>query len=159
LADERRIVMAGAIQMLKDDHRTVDELFKRYEGAGEGAVEEKRQIRDRVIKELSVHAYIEEEVFYPATKEARQETEDMVQEAYQEHAQAKQALGQLATLEPDDPQFDSVMQQLIADVRHHVDEEENEMFPKVNEAMSPQELSDLGQRLEESKKSAPESPE
>ena len=148
--------MAGAIQLLKDDHKTVEDLFKRYEQTGEGAVEEKRQIRDRVVKELSIHAHIEEEVFYPATKEARQETADMVKEAYEEHAKAKQALGQLAALEPDDPQFGTVMEQLIRDVRHHVEEEEGEMFPKVNEAMSPQELSELGDRLQESKKGARE---
>jgi hemerythrin superfamily protein len=150
--------MAGAIQMLKDDHKTVEDLFSRYEAAGEEAVEEKRQVRDRIVKELSVHAHIEEEVFYPATREARRETEDMVKEAYEEHSKAKQTLGQLAGLEPSDPQFDTVMQQLIKDVRHHVEEEENEMFPKVNEAMSSQELSDLGDRLQESKKGAPESP-
>jgi hemerythrin superfamily protein len=150
--------MAGAIQMLKDDHKTVDDLFKRYEQAGEEATEEKRQIRDQVVEELSIHAYIEERVFYPATRAARQETEDMVKEALEEHAKAKQALSQLATLEPDDPHFDTVMQQLIEDVRHHVEEEENEMFPKVNETLSSQELSELGDRLQESKKGAPESP-
>lgn len=144
--------------MLKDDHKAVDDLFKRYEEAGEGAVEEKRAIRDRVVKELSIHAHIEEVVFYPATREARGETEDMVREALQEHAEAKQALQQLSALEPDDPQFDQVMTQLVKDVRHHVDEEENEMFPKVNEALSPQALSDLGDQLQEAKKGAPETP-
>ena len=150
--------MAGAIQLLKDDHKTVEDLFKRYEEAGEGAVEEKRTIRDRVVKELSIHAHIEEVVFYPATKEARGETEDLVREALEEHAEAKQALRQLSALEPDDPQFEQVMTQLIKDVRHHVDEEENEMFPKVNEALSSQELSDLGDQLQEAKKGAPETP-
>lgn len=150
--------MAGAIQMLKDDHKTVDDLFKRYEEAGDGAAEEKRTIRDRVVKELSIHAHIEEVVFYPATKEARGETEELVAEALQEHAEAKQALQQLSALEPDDPQFDQLMTQLIQDVRHHVEEEENEMFPKVNEAMSSQDLSDLGDRLQEAKKDAPETP-
>ena len=150
--------MAGAIQMLKDDHKTVDDLFKRYEEAGDGAVEEKRTIRDRVVKELSIHAHIEEVVFYPATREARGETEELVEEALQEHAQAKQALQQLASLEPDDPQFDQLMTQLIQDVRHHVEEEENEMFPKVNEALSPQDLSDLGDQLQEAKTNAPETP-
>ena len=150
--------MAGAIQMLKDDHKTVDDLFKRYQEAGDGAVEEKRTIRDRVVKELSIHAHIEEVVFYPATRQARGETETMVQEALKEHAEAKQTLQQLASLEPDQPEFDKLMTQLITDVRHHVEEEENEMFPKVNEALSPQALSDLGDQLQEAKKDAPETP-
>jgi hemerythrin superfamily protein len=111
-----------------------------------------------VVKELSIHAHIEEVVFYPATRELRGETEEMVQEALDEHAEAKKALQQLAALEPDDPQFDQVMTQLVQDVRHHVEEEENEMFPKVNEALSPQDLSDLGDKLQEAKKDAPETP-
>lgn len=152
------VSMAGAVEMLKDDHKTVEDLFKRFESAGEGAIEEKRTIRDRVVKELSVHAHIEEVVFYPATKEARGGTEDMVQEALQEHAKAKEALRELSMLEPDDPQFDAIMAQLVKDVRHHVDEEENEMFPKVTEVLSSQELSELGDRLQEAKRDAPQAP-
>jgi hemerythrin superfamily protein len=150
--------MAGAIQLLKDDHQTVEGLFRRYEQAGEDATEEKREIRDRVVKELSVHAYIEEQVFYPATRAARGETEEMVEEALKEHAEAKKALQQLMSLEPDDDQFDTVLRHLVTDVRHHVEEEENEMFSKVNELLSSQELSELGDRLQEAKGEAPETP-
>jgi hemerythrin superfamily protein len=150
--------MAGAVQLLKDDHKTVEDLFARYEAAGEDATEEKRQIRDRIVKELSVHAYIEEEVFYPATKEARKETEEMVQEALEEHSKAKNMLRKLSTLDPDDSEFDELMRHLVTDVRHHVEEEENEMFPKVSESLSSQELSDLGDRLQEAKGQAPQAP-
>jgi hemerythrin superfamily protein len=151
--------MAGAVQLLKDDHKTVEDLFARYEAAGEDATEEKRQIRDRIVKELSVHAYIEEEVFYPATKEARKETEEMVQEALEEHSKAKNMLRKLSTLDPDDSEFDELMRHLVTDVRHHVEEEENEMFPKVSESLSSQELSDLGDRLQEAKGQAPQAPQ
>lgn len=155
---DKEVHMAGAVQLLKDDHKTVEDLFKRYEAAGEGAIEEKRTIRDRVVKELSIHAHIEEVVWYPATKEAQEEGEELVREALQEHAEAKEALRKLSALEPDDPQFDSVMTQLVKDVRHHVEEEENDMFPKVSEVLSSQELSELGERLQEAKKDAPETP-
>jgi hemerythrin superfamily protein len=151
--------MAGAVQLLKDDHKTVEDLFARYEAAGEDATEEKRQIRDRIVKELSVHAYIEEEVFYPATKEARKETEEMVQEALEEHSKAKDMLRKLSALDPDDSEFDEVMRHLVTDIRHHVEEEENEMFPKVSESLSSQELSDLGDRLQEAKGQAPQTPQ
>jgi hemerythrin superfamily protein len=151
--------MAGAVQLLKDDHKTVEDLFARYEAAGEDATEEKRQIRDRIVKELSVHAYIEEEVFYPATKEARKETEEMVQEALEEHSKAKEMLRRLSALDPDDSEFDELMRHLVTDVRHHVEEEENEMFPKVSESLSSQELSDLGDRLQEAKGQAPQAPQ
>ncbi len=150
--------MAGAIQMLKDDHRTVEKLFSRFEEAGPDANQEKREIRDRIVKELSIHAHVEEIVFYPATRKARGEGEEMVQEALQEHAEAKQLLKELSTLEPEDGRFDQTMQQLIGDVRHHVDEEENDMFPKVNEVLSSQELSELGDRIQEAKRDAPETP-
>jgi hemerythrin superfamily protein len=151
--------MAGAVQLLKDDHKTVEDLFARYEAAGEDATEEKRQIRDRIVKELSVHAYIEEEVFYPATKEARKETEELVQEALEEHSKAKEMLRRLSALDPDDSEFDELMRHLVTDVRHHVEEEENEMFPKVSESLSSQELSDLGGRLQEAKGQAPQAPQ
>jgi hemerythrin superfamily protein len=150
--------MAGAIQLLKDDHQTVEKLFSRFEEAGPDANQEKREIRDRIVKELSIHAHVEEVVFYPATREARGEGEEMVQEALQEHAEAKQLLKELSTLEPEDGRFDQTMKQLIGDVRHHVEEEENEMFPKVNEALSSQELSELGDRIQEAKRDAPETP-
>ena len=151
--------MAGAVQLLKDDHKTVEDLFARYEAASEDATEEKRQIRDRIVKELSVHAYIEEEVFYPATKEVRKETEEMVQEALEEHSKAKDMLRKLSALDPDDSVFDEVMRHLVTDIRHHVEEEENEMFPKVSESLSSQELSDLGDRLQEAKSQAPQAPQ
>jgi hemerythrin superfamily protein len=151
--------MAGAIQLLKDDHKSVEDLFKRYEKAEERTPSaEKAKIRDQVVKELSVHAYIEEQVFYTATKEARQGTEEMVKEALEEHSKAKETLRKLMTLNPSDSDFDAEMRHLITDVRHHVEEEEEEMFPKVSEVMSSQELSELGGRLQETKAQAPETP-
>jgi hemerythrin superfamily protein len=147
-----------AIQLLKDDHRTVEDVFGRYEKAGDGAYQEKRHLVDRMVKELSVHASIEEEIFYPATREARGETEEMVKEAYEEHAKTKQTLMQLETMDPEAPQFDQLVRTLMADVRHHVEEEEGEMFPKVQQALPKEQLQDLGERMKEAKKSAPQTP-
>jgi hemerythrin superfamily protein len=147
-----------AVQLLKDDHKTVEDLFGRYEGAGEEAYQEKRHLRDRILKELTVHATIEEDVFYPATRQARGETEEMIQEAYQEHAKAKQTLAELEEMEPEDARFDPTMQSLIADVRHHVEEEEGEMFPQVQQAMSSDQLQSLGEQMKEAKKTAPQRP-
>ncbi len=147
-----------AIQLLKDDHQTVDGLFARYEAAGEGAYKTKGQIVDRIIKELSVHAAIEEEIFYPATREARGETEQMLQEAYQEHAQVKQTLSRLEGMDPEDASFDQMVIGLIEDVRHHVQEEEGEMLPMVQQALPTERLEDLGAEMKEAKKSAPRSP-
>ena len=147
-----------AIQMLKDDHRTVEEIFARFEEAGENAVKEKRHHVDRMIKELSVHAHLEEEIFYPATRQARGETDAMVREALEEHAKVKQILSELEAMDPDDDRFDRMVIELIRDVRRHVEEEEGEMLPRVQEALSPEDLRDLGERMREAKKDAPASP-
>jgi hemerythrin superfamily protein len=151
--------MAGAIEVLKQDHRTVEDLFKQYEEAEERTPSaQKVKIRDQVVKHLSVHAYIEETVFYPATEKAQQGTEEMVKEALEEHSKARESLRKLTTLDPEDSDFDAEMRHLITDVRHHVEEEENDMFPKVSEVLSSKELSELGDRLEQAKAEAPESP-
>jgi hemerythrin superfamily protein len=147
-----------AVELLEDDHRTVEDLFGRYEEAGEEAYKEKRDLVDRVIKELSVHATIEEEIFYPATREARGETERMIEEAFQEHAKAKETLAELETMEAEDPRFDQTVRGLIADVRHHVEEEEGEMFPQVQQVLSTEELESLGEQMREAKMSAPQKP-
>jgi hemerythrin superfamily protein len=147
-----------AVELLEDDHKMVEDLFGRYEEAGDEAYKEKRHLVDRVIKELSVHATIEEEIFYPATREARGETERIIAEAYQEHAKARRTLAELETMEAEDPRFDQTVRSLIADVRHHVEEEEGEMFPQVQQLLSKEELESLGEQMKEAKKSAPRSP-
>ena len=86
--DSRRsgtAVRMDAITLLKNDHKTVERLFKQFEKAGDRALVEKRRIVDRIIEELSVHASIEEQYFYPATRATVPETEDIVLESLEEH--------------------------------------------------------------------------
>jgi hemerythrin superfamily protein len=147
-----------AITLLKNDHRTVEELFKKFEQAGDRAFKTKRRLVDEIITELSVHAAIEEQVFYPATREARQENEEMVLEALEEHHLVKLALSELEKMDPADERFTPKVTVLIENVRHHVKEEEGEMFPKVRKALKAAELERLGERLEEATKSAPTRP-
>jgi hemerythrin superfamily protein len=113
---------------------------------------------DQIITELSIHASIEEQVFYPATRVARGETEDMVLEALEEHHLAKVMLAELEKMAPEDERFTPKGHVLIESIRHHVKEEEGEMFPNVRKAMRREELEALGRRLEEAKKSAPTRP-
>jgi hemerythrin superfamily protein len=147
-----------AIAILKNDHKTVEGLFKKFEQAGDRAYKTKRGLVDEIITELSVHAAIEEQVFYPATREAREETEEMVLEALEEHHLVKLALSELEKMAPEDERFTAKVTVLIENVRHHVKEEEGEMFPKVRKAMKPDKLRALGEQLEEAKKSAPTRP-
>jgi hemerythrin-like domain-containing protein len=148
-----------AIKLLKQDHDTVEGLFKQFEKAGSKAYKTKRRVADRVIKELSVHTAIEELVLYPAMEKLGGEFQQMVEEAHVEHGEAKQALQALEGLSGDDPMLDAKMSALIGGVRHHVKEEEQEMLPKLRKEMPRQDLEELGDRLQEAKKTAPTRPE
>jgi hemerythrin superfamily protein len=155
----RKEIEVDAIKLLKNDHDTVEALFKRFEQAGSKAYKTKRQVADRVIKELSVHAFIEEQELYPSMEKLGGEFVDMVEEAHVEHAEAKTALRALVGLSGDDPRLDAKMSALIGGVRHHVKEEEKEMFPKLRKEMARPDLEELGDRLKEARKVAPTTPE
>lgn len=147
-----------AIAVLKDDHRSVEGLFKKFEAAGDRAYATKRRLVDRIVRELSVHASIEETVFYPAVREAVERTEDVVLESLEEHHLVKLTLSELEHLDPKDERFTPKVTVLIENVRHHVKEEEKEMFPKVRKAVTAASLKELGDRLTEAKRTAPTRP-
>ena len=147
-----------AITLLRADHKTVEQLFKRFEKAGDRAYVDKRQIVDRIIEELSMHAAIEEQVFYPVARMTVPSTEDIALESLEEHHIVKWVLSELDGLDPHDERFDAKVTVLIENVRHHVKEEEQDFFPKVRTKLSRSELADLGDLLAEAKKSAPTQP-
>jgi hemerythrin superfamily protein len=147
-----------AIVLLKEDHKTVEKLFKKFEGAGDNAVKTKKSIAEQVIGELTVHAFIEEEIFYPAAREAAPETNDHVLESIEEHHVVVWMLSELAALDASDERFDAKMTVLIENVRHHVEEEEKEWFPEVRKAMGRNRLKELGEQMAAAKAKAPRSP-
>jgi hemerythrin superfamily protein len=147
-----------AITLLKNDHRTVEQLFKRFEKAGQRAHAQKRQIVDRIIEELSVHAAIEEQIFYPAARAAVPDAEDLALEALEEHHLVKWSLSELEDMDPEHERFDAKVTVLIEHVRHHVTEEEGDFFPKVREQLGRNELAEWGDAMAEAKKSAPTRP-
>lgn len=144
--------------MLKDDHQTVEALFKRFEKAGDKAYVQKRQIVDRIIEELSVHAAIEEQVFYPVARAAVPGTETIALESLEEHHVVKWLLSELQGMDPAHERFDAKVTVLIENVRHHVEEEQDEFFPLVRKHLGRTELAELGEALAEAKKSAPTKP-
>jgi hemerythrin superfamily protein len=150
--------LVDAISLLRSDHKNVEQLFKRYERAGERAHAEKREVVDRIIEALSVHAAIEEQIFYPVARETVPATDDIVLESLEEHHIVKWVLSELDGLDPADERFDAKVTVLIENVRHHVEEEEREFFPKVRDALGRAALSDLGEALAAAKKSAPTKP-
>jgi hemerythrin superfamily protein len=147
-----------AITLLRNDHKTVEGLFRRFEKAGDGAHVEKRAIVDRIIEELSVHAAIEEQVFYPVARATVPDTEDIALESLEEHHIVKWVLSELDGLDPAAERFDAKVTVLIENVRHHVEEEEGEFFPKVRAELGRKALGDLGQALADAKTIAPTHP-
>jgi hemerythrin superfamily protein len=145
-----------AITLLKQDHKTVEKLFKQFEKTTAPA--EQRKLAQRIVKELSVHAAIEEMVFYPAVRERVPKQEDTVLEALEEHYIVKWVLNELEDMKPDHERFKAKMTVMIESVRHHVKEEESELFPEVRKAIKRKELAELGEALEKAKKAAPTSP-
>ncbi len=147
-----------AITLLRTDHKTVEQLFRRFEKAGDRAHVEKRRIVDRIIEELSVHAAIEEQVFYPVARATVPDTEDIALESLEEHHIVKWLLSELVGLDPTNERFDAKVTVLIENVRHHVKEEESDFLPKVRGELGRTALDDLGKALADAKKSAPTHP-
>ena len=128
--------------MLRADHQLVSKLFEEYEGTNSTA--KKTQIVSRICTELSVHAQLEEEIFYPAVKAALNDKE-LVPEATVEHATLKDLIAQVEGIEPDGEMFDAKVKVLSEYVKHHVKEEQNEMFPKAK--ASKLDLVELGAQM------------
>jgi hemerythrin superfamily protein len=147
-----------AITMLKDDHKAVEQLFKRFEKAGDRAHVEKREIVDRIIEELSVHAAVEEQLFYPVARATVPGTEDIALESLEEHHIVKWVLSELEEMDASDDRFDAKVTVLKENVEHHVEEEEQDWFPMVREAMGRKALQELGAAMEKAKKTAPTRP-
>ena len=147
-----------AIVLLKNDHKTVEKLFKQFEKAGDDAKAAKRELVDQIVEELSVHAYIEEQIFYPQARTAAPDTEDHVLESLEEHHIVKWVLEELRDMDPSDERFDAKVTVLMENVRHHVEEEEQDWFPEVRKAMGRKRLQELGEQLEKAKVDAPRQP-
>src|SRR4051812_9130985 len=117
-----------AVQMLREDHRKVQELFRQFEEAEDNRT--KKQIAQTTLKELKVHAALEEELFYPAVRQQIDE-EEKIDEAEEEHHVAKLLIAELSKMKPSDKRFDAKFKVLAESVKHHIEEEEGEVIPEV----------------------------
>lgn len=147
-----------AVTLLRNDHKTVEGLFKKFEKAGPNANKTKHDLTEKIIEELSIHAAIEEQILYPAARAAMPDATDEVLEALEEHHIVKWVLSELDGMEPTDERFKAKLTVLIENVRHHVQEEEGELFPELRKAMKRKELEELARALEEAKTAAPTHP-
>jgi hemerythrin superfamily protein len=147
----------NAIELIKKDHDTVERLFRRWEEGPPGP-DGQRDLVQTIIRELSVHAAIEEQVLYPVMRRALPDGDRLVEEALEEHKEAKEVLAELDRKGPEDADFVSNVSSLIRDVRHHVEEEEGEMLPKLESSLSEEDLEDLGTKLDAARDGAPTRP-
>jgi CBS domain-containing protein/hemerythrin superfamily protein len=157
--DEREVLSVDAIVLLKDDHATVKRLFREFERGGSGPSKKKQKVVDQIIEELSRHAFIEEEIFYPEARAEVAAAEDTVLESVEEHHIVAWTLSELQDMPPEDERYEAKVSVLMELVREHIKEEEGDLFPKVRKALGRSELRDLGERMEQAKKRAPSRPQ
>ena len=134
--------MPNAIEMLREDHRKVKDLFEHFEGTDSG---DKKEIVDTTLRELEIHTSIEEEIFYPAARLALQELEgdegdDVIDEAWEEHHVVKLLAAELKKMRSSDERYDAKFTVLAESVKHHIKEEEEELFPKLESHIDGEEL-------------------
>ncbi|ADO70133.1 hemerythrin domain-containing protein [Stigmatella aurantiaca] len=137
----------NAIDLLEDQHQEVKKLFKKYESLGDGADAERRELFEKIADRLAAHTSIEELYFYPSVKAAR--TEEQLYEAVEEHLAAKRIIADLLQMKPDSEYFDAKMKVLQESIDHHVEEEEEELFPKVRKLLTEEQLLVLGIQMKE----------
>jgi hemerythrin superfamily protein len=151
-------VSTDAIVLLKQDHKEIEKAFKAFEKAGDAAHKEKGRLVDKIIELLTVHTYIENEVMYPRVRELLPDLNDDIDESYEEHHVADLLVMELVGMKPDADRFDAKVTVLIENVRHHVEEEEDEWFPQVRESLGRKQLQEIGAEMEEARKKAPRRP-
>lgn len=130
--------------LLIEDHRNVEDLYKTFLQS-----DNKEELGDQILTALTVHAAIEEELYYPALQEAGMETN--IDEFKKEHNQIKQHITQLHMMSADEEAYQERMQEMMEEVIHHVQEEENEAMPNVEELLSSEKLEEIGTRMQERK--------
>ena len=138
-----------ALSLLIADHNRVRGLFARFQAAEEEHdTALMAELAQKILTELEVHTTIEEEIFYPAVKEANEELKDTVDEGVEEHHVADTLMAEVKELPPGEDAWVAKMKVLVESVEHHVEEEEQEMFPHCRKAFDKEVLEELGTRLE-----------
>jgi hemerythrin superfamily protein len=149
-ADGTRAAKTDATALLKQDHDDVRKLFDEYDELADDDAdgEERQALAEQICTMLTVHTTLEEEIFYPAAREAEVES-DLLDEAEVEHASAKDLIAQIESMSPDDELYDAKVKVLGEYVKHHIEEEEGEMFPQCRKAKM--DLAGLAEALAERK--------
>lgn len=144
------------ISILVTDHREVEQIFTEIESTSEP--ERRRTLADRAIAELVRHSVAEEAYLYPAYRTHVPGGAALAEREVNEHAEAERTMKELEGLAPTDTRFDDLLGRLIREIRHHVAEEEGELFPQLRAHVPPEQLRELGARVTKAKKVAPTRP-
>jgi hypothetical protein len=156
MADEQKDV----IEILEQDHREVEQMFAELESLRGASTEEEQERRKAVTEQVTIelvrHSVAEEVLVYPRVEDKVSAEE--AEHAREEHAEAEETLHRLEKLDADDPAFDDELATLMAEIRHHIADEEGEMFAHMRQVIDADELRTLGARVEAFKKVAPTRP-
>ncbi|WP_433389407.1 hemerythrin domain-containing protein [Micromonospora sp. KLBMP9576] len=145
------------VNVLTADHREIEALFVELESR-QGTPEHRRHLADVMIAELVRHAVAEEMYVYPAARRALPDGDQVADHEISEHADAERTLKELESLDPSESRFDEVLAHLTRTIRHHVEDEESDLFPRLRAAVAHEELVELAGKVEAAKKSAPTRP-
>jgi hemerythrin superfamily protein len=146
-----------AIVLLKADHKEVKGLFRQFQQKGQ-TPSAKGSLVDKMIELLTIHTYIENECMYPEVRKLLPDLEDDILESYEEHHVADVLILELSALKPGDERFEAKTTVLIESVTHHIEEEEQDWFPKVRDGLSRTQLQQLGAQMLDMKRTAPRRP-
>jgi hemerythrin superfamily protein len=148
------------IEVLEHDHREVEQMFAELESLRGASTEEaqsrRKDLTEQVTIELVRHSVAEEVLVYPQVE--KKVSPEEVEHAREEHAEAEKTLQRLEKLDADDPGFDDELATLMKEIRHHIEDEEGQMFAHMRQVIDPEELRKLGGRVEAFKKVAPTRP-
>ncbi|MEV4389140.1 hemerythrin domain-containing protein, partial [Micromonospora sp. NPDC049580] len=147
-----------AIVLLKEDHKEMRRLFKAFQDAEEGPASQRQKLVNQILEALTVHTYLENEVMYPEVRRLLPDLEDDILESYEEHHVADVLCAELASMDAGDERFTAKTTVLIENVTHHVEEEEEEWFPKVREALGRKQLQEIGEKMIALRADAPRTP-
>ncbi len=155
-----------AMALLQHDHEEVEQLFRQFEKLTDRAHKSKQKIVLKIIRELAIHSAIEEMLFYPAVRTAAlkanarslEQAAEKVLESLEEHHVVKWTLSELEKMKPEDERFDAKVKVLMESVRHHVEEEQDELFPRARRLLGQDLAEELGERMQKAKGLAPTRP-
>jgi hemerythrin-like domain-containing protein len=145
------------IDVLIEDHREVEQLFQELESPTTEAGR-RGNLATVAIAELVRHSVAEEMYLYPTTREVLSDGDQLADHEIAEHSEAEEIMKRLEPLQPGDPEFETQAQALIAAVRHHITDEEENLFPRLREACSREQLVELGNKINQAKQVAPTRP-